>query len=448
MKKRFTPQQKATVALAAMKGDKTVNEVGSLFGVHPTQVNSWRKYVEEYAASMFTDKRTKEGKAEERLVEDLYRTLGKREHELEWLKKVCPSLTYEEKRSCIERDHPHISLRSQCALLEISRSGLSYVPVVSSADVQTMNALDLLYTEHPFYGSRRMQFVLARDKGIACCRERIKRLMRVMGFETIYPKAKPRTSDPNTSHRIYPYLLGNTVAAYPNHIWGTDITYIRLEHGFCYLVAIIDWYSRYVIAWELAPTLEIGFCLDNLETALLIATPQIHNSDQGSHFTSPQYIDLLIEANASISMDGRGRCMDNIFTERLWRTVKYEDVYIIHYTGLDNPVHLILRIQRTVKHKDKVSEETAYFISSLGAKTGAKVFNEGIRSHWNIESFHYIKDVIFGEDRSKVKTNNAPCNYSLIRNLVINIFRKNNLHSMQETIEKCANNVSFMMSLI
>lgn len=169
--------------------------------------------------------------------------------------------------------------------------------------------------------------------GLSAGRHRIRRLMAVMGLETTYPK--PRTSVAHPLHAVYPYLLRNVIASYPNHIWGTDITYIPLKGGFCYLVALLDWYSRYVVQWELSPTLEIPFCLDNITRALEIGIPHIHNSDQGSHFTSPQYTDILKDKNVSISMDGRGRCMDNIFTERLWRTVKYEDVYLKGYSTFD-----------------------------------------------------------------------------------------------------------------
>ena len=183
-----------------------------------------------------------------------------------------------------------------------------------------MRAIDIEFTKCPFYGSRRMKVVLARDHQIDIGREHVIRLMRLMGLEALYPKQN--TSKPDHLHRVYPYLLGKLVAAYPNHIWGTDITYIRLSKGFCYLVAIIDWYSRYVVHWELSATLEIPFCLLNVRQALLTGVPTIHNSDQGSHFTSPQYIDLLKARDVAISMDGRGRCMDNIFTERLWRAGK------------------------------------------------------------------------------------------------------------------------------
>jgi len=198
-----------------------------------------------------------------------------------------------------------------------------------------MHALDEIYTKRPFYGSRRMRHELKHSYLVEIGRNHVRRLMRLMGLEAIYPKIRPHTSDPDGAHKIYPYLLGNLTATYPNHIWGTDITYIRLKDGFCYLVAIIDWYSRYVVNWELSSTLEIEFCLTNLTQALNRAVPSIHNSDQGSHFTSPRYTDLLTHANVQISMDGHGRCMDNIFTERLWRTVKYEEVYLKSYQTIE-----------------------------------------------------------------------------------------------------------------
>lgn len=223
-----------------------------------------------------------------------------------------------------------ISLTRQAQLFDIARSSIYYRTVVRDADLAAMRALDIEFTKCPFYGSRRMRVVLGRDHQIHIGREHIQRLMRLMGLEALYPKQN--TSKRDHLHRVYPYLLTKLVAAYPNHIWGTDITYIRLAHGFCYLVAIIDWYSRYVVHWEVSPTMEISFCLDNITRALQTAIPTIHNSDQGSHFTSPQYTDLLKEKNVSISMDGRGRCMDNIFTERLWRSAKYECVFLHEFT--------------------------------------------------------------------------------------------------------------------
>ena len=197
-----------------------------------------------------------------------------------------------------------------------------------------MNAIDEIYTAHPFYGSRRLAVELGRTYQLSACRDHVRRLMRQMGLEAIYPK-KNRGSEPNIAHTKYPYLLTNLTLTSPNQVWGTDITYIRLAKGFCYLVAIIDWYSRYVVSWRLSDSLHIDFCLENVMAALQEAVPLIHNSDQGSHFTSPAYTAILRERGTQISMDGRGRCMDNIFTERLWRSVKYEDTYLKSYTTIE-----------------------------------------------------------------------------------------------------------------
>ena len=240
-----------------------------------------------------------------------------------------------DRRSCIQAGHPSLSIGRQAQLLGLSRSGLYYTPRVSEEDIRIMNTLDEIYTACPFYGSRRMVVELARTHEIHICRDHVRRLMAEMGLEAIYPK-KQRGSEPNQLHKKYPYLLNDLLITHPNQVWGTDITYIRLDKGFCYLVALIDWYSRYVVAWQLSDTLHMDFCLENISRALTLATPDIHNSDQGSHFTSPSYTDLLHDAGVTISMDGRGRCMDNIFTERLWRTVKYEDVYIKSYATIDD----------------------------------------------------------------------------------------------------------------
>jgi len=169
--------------------------------------------------------------------------------------------------------------------------------------------------------------------GIPLGRDHVRRLMVELGIEALYPKRKTSIAVPG--HQIYPYLLKNLPIIRPNQVWGTDITYVRLEHSFCYLMAILDWFSRVVISWELSPTMKQAFCLTALRSALKRATPEIHNSDQGSQFTSNDYTDILSAQNIMISMDGRGRCMDNIFTERLWRTVKYENIYLKQYRTVD-----------------------------------------------------------------------------------------------------------------
>lgn len=228
----------------------------------------------------------------------------------------------------IERHHPYLSLKTQAELLGISRSSLYYRPVgPSEKEVQAKHRIDELYTRWPFLGSRKITRLLQREMAIS--RPTVQKYMREMGIAAIYPG--PRLSRPHPDHKVYPYLLRNLVIGQPNQVWGTDITYIRLRGGWLYLVAILDWYSRFVVSWELDQSLEIEFVLRAMDRALAQAQPQILNSDQGSQFTSPRYTEKLLAAGVQISMDGRGRVLDNIFTERLWRTVKYEEVYLHDY---------------------------------------------------------------------------------------------------------------------
>jgi putative transposase len=198
-----------------------------------------------------------------------------------------------------------------------------------------MRLLDEQYTRTPFYGSRRMVFAL-EEQGWKVNRKRVQRLMQQMGIEAIYPK--PRLSDPQPGHRIYPYRLRGLAITRPNQVWSTDITYIRLRHGFVYLVAILDWFSRYVLDWEVSVTLDTQFCLSTLDRALEKAKPEIFNSDQGAQFTSKEFTGRLQSAGIVISMDGRGRALDNVFTERLWRSVKYEEVYLKDYAGVPDAI--------------------------------------------------------------------------------------------------------------
>lgn len=230
----------------------------------------------------------------------------------------------------LERDHSELSLKTQCDLLSLNRTSLYYQPMPPSPEeLLIKRRIDEIYTAHPFYGSRKITAVLGGEMLIN--RKAVQHHMREMGFAGICPG--PNTSKRAVGHRVFPYLLRHTTASYPNHIWGVDITYIRLLSGWLYLVAVLDWYSRYILAWQLSDTLDMAFVLTCAQAALAQATPKIWNSDQGSHFTSPQYIDLLLAAGVQVSMDGRGRARDNIFTERLWRTVKYEEVYLNEYAN-------------------------------------------------------------------------------------------------------------------
>jgi len=229
-----------------------------------------------------------------------------------------------------------------------------------------MNLIDKWYTKCPYFGARRINTHIREYDNIAINRKRIQRLMRVMGIEAVYPK--PDFSKPHPDHEIYPYLLRNLAIVRPNQVHGVDITYIRLKGAFLYLVAIIDWYSRYVLAWELSDSLETGFCISALEKSLTTAVPEIHNSDQGSQFTSNDYLKVLKQSGTKISMDGRGRAMDNIFTERLWRTVKYEEVYLKDY---DSP-----REARQSLEKYFLFYNNERLHTSLGNKTPAKIYFE------------------------------------------------------------------------
>ena len=236
----------------------------------------------------------------------------------------------------LEKDHPELSLKMQAELLGLSYSSLFYKPVPPSPrELAIKRRIDELYTAHPYYGSRKIAVILHPELGVS--RPTVQAYMREMGIFAIVPG--PHTSQPAPEHQIYPYLLRNVTAEHPNHIWGIDITYIRLAHSWLYLTAVLDWYSRYILSWALSQTLEIDFVLTAVDNALLQATPEIWNSDQGSHFTSPKYLERLQNANIQISMDGRGRARDNIFTERLWRTLKYEEVYLHEYASPKEAYH-------------------------------------------------------------------------------------------------------------
>lgn len=222
-----------------------------------------------------------------------------------------------------------MSLRRQCELLGLSRSTFYYEPAAETAEnLRLMRLLDQEYTAHPFYGSRKLTRWL-NEQGERVNRKRVQRLMRLMRLEAIYPK--PKLSTPRTGHRIYPYLLRDVSIDRPDQVWSTDITYVPLTSGFMYLAAIIDWYSRYVLTWRLSNTLDGSFCLEMLEEALCRGQPEIFNTDQGVQFTATAWTSRLEAAGVKVSMDGKGRCLDNVFVERLWRSVKYEDVYVRGY---------------------------------------------------------------------------------------------------------------------
>jgi putative transposase len=228
----------------------------------------------------------------------------------------------EQRRELVEPEHTEISVRRQCELLGVNRSGLYYQPLGESAEsLKLMRLIDEEYTRRPFYGSRKMMRWLW-EQGHQVGRHRVRRLMGLLGLEAVYPK--PKLSQPGEGHKLYPYLLNGVAITRVNQVWSTDITYIRMAEGFVYVVAVMDWFSRFVLSWALSLTMEVDFCLDALKRALRWGRPEIFNSDQGSQFTSDKFTGVLAQRGVAISMDGRGRCLDNIFIERLWRSLKYE----------------------------------------------------------------------------------------------------------------------------
>lgn len=229
-----------------------------------------------------------------------------------------------------------------------------------------MRLLDEQYTRTPFYGVQKMLVHLG-EKGYAVNHKRVRRLMRLMGLEAIYPK--PRLSQGGPGHKIYPYLLSGVLIERKNQVWSTDITYIRLRHGFVYLVAVMDWYSRYVLSWEISVTMETSFCVTALDWALRCGKPDIFNTDQGAQFTSHDFTKRLLNEGIQISMDGRGRVFDNIFVERLWRTVKYEDIYLKDYTDVPTLIDG-LGCYFTFYNRERPHQ-------SLGYKTPASVYHAG-----------------------------------------------------------------------
>ncbi len=256
----------------------------------------------------------------------------------------------------LERENAAVPLLVQADLLSVSRASLYYQPAPPDmTEVLLKRRIDEIYTESPFYGARKIATQLQQE-GYSCCRVTARKCMQQMGIEAIVPK--PNLSQRNQEHKVYPYLLRGMQIKHPNAVWGTDITYIRLTNGWMYLVAFLDWFSRYVVAWELSDCLELPFVLSCADAALAQAIPEIVNSDpntfgcdQGSHFTSPRFTERFLAAETRISMNGRGRCLDNIFTERLWRSVKYEEVYLNEYSSPREARAGITRYMKFYNHR-------------------------------------------------------------------------------------------------
>lgn len=276
-------------------------------------------------------------------------------------------LSRDERIKLIDWNSKELPIQEQADLLSLNRTSLYYKKKeVREEEIKIKHRIDEIYTKYPFYGSRKIRKQLSRE-GIKINRKCVQRHMREMGISAIYPG--PNLSKRQAQEAVYPYLLRNMLIKKPNEVWGIDITYIRLRSGWMYLVAIIDWYSRYVVSWELEQSLEIDFVLRAVSKAFEKAIPEIFNSDQGSHFTSALYINLLKEAEVKISMDGKGRALDNVFTERFWRSVKYEEVYLNDYlspkearAGLTRYLHFY-NFERLHQSLDYLTPSDVYFQS-------------------------------------------------------------------------------------
>ncbi|MGR5308312.1 IS3 family transposase [Vibrio mediterranei] len=328
-RRNHSPEFKAKVALDAARGDKTVAELAQKYNLHANQISTWKKELLENAAMIFASE-SQSGKDSSEEVDKLHAKIGQLTMENGFFGQSARSLDRAQRKSSLVKS-TQLPIKRQCELLCIARSTAYYQPIgLSAEEIELRRMIDEIHLQYPFMGSRRIRNELAK-KGHNVNRKRVVRLMRDMGIGAIYPK--PRTTLANKAHKVYPYLLRDIEVTYPNQAWAIDITYIPMAKGFLYLVAIIDWYSRKVLSWRLSNTMDTSFCIEALEDALKhYGPPDIFNSDQGSQFTSTEFTQKLIEHGVRISMDGKGRWVDNVFIERLWRSLKYEEVYLKAYT--------------------------------------------------------------------------------------------------------------------
>ncbi|AWB08076.1 IS3 family transposase (plasmid) [Azospirillum humicireducens] len=326
-RKRYSAEFKAKVALEAIRGELTVSQLVAKHGVHQTLINAWKKQAMEGMAGVFSGKAEAAETSHQGEVEKLHAMIGQLVVERGFFAQGLRSMSIGRRRELVEADHPRLSITRQCELVSISRSSY-YGPAKGepAENLELMRLIDGQFLETPWYGSRQMTRHLRRH-GHQVNRKRVRRLMVRMGLQAVYQR--PKTTVPHPEHKVWPYLLRDLTIDRPNQVWCSDITYIPMRRGFLYLVAVMDWATRKVLSWRLSNTMDFAFCIEAVEEAMArYGRPDIFNTDQGSQFTSPRFTGLLTAAGIRVSMDGRGRWMDNVFIERLWRSMKYECVYL------------------------------------------------------------------------------------------------------------------------
>ncbi len=378
-RKSYSADFKAKLILEVLEGEKTVNEIASAYGVLPLSLRNWKKqFLENMSLAFDKSIVVKEYKDEienlqyekDAIAKKLGETIVEKDFLVEKLKSLASS---KERKTLLDTKHK-LSQNKQCQLLQVSKSSLYYIPTKpfsSGNDLKVLDAINNIYSDFPSYGSRRIHSQLLRD-GYSVGKKFVKKAMKYMGIEALYPK--PKTTTANKEHYKYPYLLkdfrdyaGRVVIENANQVWSTDITYIKLEKGFVYLAAIIDWHSKKILSWKLSNTMDISLVKSVLDEALAFyPKPEIFNTDQGSQYTSKTHVEILKKHNIKISMDGKGRATDNICIERFWRSIKYEEIYLNEYKN-------IKLLNRAIEiYMNKYNKKRLH--SAIGYKTPNEVY--------------------------------------------------------------------------
>ena len=384
-RKSYSASFKAKLVLEVLEGEKTINEIASAYGVLPVSLKNWKKqFLENMSLAFDKSMVVKEYKDEIEILQksndDLAKKVGNLIVEKDFLEGKLVSLASSKERKVLVDAKLNISLNKQCQLLHVSKSSFYYKPTKpfsTGKDLKVLDAINNIYSDFPSYGSRRIHAQLLRD-GYNIGKKFVKKAMKYMGIEALYPK--PKTTTANKEHYKYPYLLkdfrdyaGRVVIENTNQVWSTDITYIKLEKGFVYLAAIIDWHSKKILSWRLSNTMDISLVTSVLNEALAFyPKPEIFNTDQGSQYTSKAHVNILKKHNIKISMDGVGRATDNICIERFWRSIKYEEIYLNEYKNIKS-------LNRAIE-KYIYSYNKKRLHSAIGYKTPNEIYYQAVNN--------------------------------------------------------------------